>query len=118
MTRDEVKAIFTLAGIEVLNIKALVGGYGYDPDDVRFYDEKPRLVWWFVKTSDGWIEIGWRKHVISIDWTDTEVRTVLTQDDVTKDATMVHAYNPQKAIEYLATWKQALTRMKEVNQPI
>ncbi len=103
MTEAEVQAIFTLAGIEVLKIKPLIDGYGYPPDDSRFFETKPRCVWWFVKTDVGWIEIGWRKRVISINWEDTPIRMFVTKDDVTKEEHYAHAWDNLKAVEYLKT---------------
>ncbi len=102
---EEVKAVFILAGIPVLKIKPLVDGYGYKPDDERFLQTLPRCAWWFVKTEFGWIEIGRRKNVYSIDWEDTEIRTTVTTDEVTKWETGVHAWSVEKAIEYLRALK-------------
>lgn len=101
MTQGEVESLFTLAGIPVLKVKALIDGYGYPPGDPRYYEYTPRCVWWFVKTSVGWIEIGWRKKVIAIDWSDTQVKAVVTSDDVTKSDFDVHAWGIEKALEYL-----------------
>ena len=101
MKIEEVKGLFALAGIPVLNIKPLPDGYGYSPEDQRYYETKPRCVWWFVKTALGWIEIGWRKRVISINWEDTPIRKIITTDDVTKTLVSVHACDIPKAIGYL-----------------
>jgi hypothetical protein len=101
MKQEEAQAIFTLAGIHVLRMEPLIDGYGYSPDDPRFYTTVPRCVWWFVKTNCGWIKIGWRKRVINIDWSDTGIECDVTEDDVTKEKTMVHAYSTESAIQYL-----------------
>ena len=93
LTREAVKAMFTLAGIPVLNVKPLPDGYGYTPDDPRYFETVPRQAWWFVKTPVGWVEIGWRKRVISIDWSDTPIRQLLGSADVTRSETMIHAWN-------------------------
>jgi hypothetical protein len=103
---EEVESLFTLAGLPVLAIKPLVDGYGYHPDDPRFYDHPPRCVWHFVKTIIGWVEIGWRKRVISIDWKHTDVRLVVTQDAVTKGDDHVHAADVGKALEYLTALRK------------
>ena len=66
-----------------------------------YEEEKKNSPWWLVRTNKGLIEIGWRKRVISIDWKDTGVHKVLTDDDVTKGRQMVHAYSEEKALEYL-----------------
>jgi hypothetical protein len=102
MTEAQVRAIFELARIPVLRVKPLPDGYNYAPSDPRYFETPPRQVWWFVKTPLGWIEIGWRKRVIAVDWQDTAVRRIVTSDDVTKAETMVHAWSEAKAIEYLA----------------
>ena len=57
--------------------------------------------WWLVRTSRGLIKIGWRKRVINIDWSDTNLRVIVTPDDVTKSVVMVHAWSEEKAVEYL-----------------
>lgn len=103
MKRKEVESLFVLAGIPVLKIKALPDGYGYSPDDDRYFKTLPRTVWWFVKTSVGWIEIGWRKRVININWEDTPIRKIITEHDVTKSETNVHAYSMEDALVYLKT---------------
>lgn len=101
MKKDEVTSLFTLAGIPVLAIRPLPDGYGYPPEDPRYFETPPRAVWWFVKTPAGWIEIGWRKRVISIDWQDTSARLIVTKDETTKSETGVHAWSIAKALEYL-----------------
>jgi len=60
--------------------------------------------WWLVKTHLGLIEIGWRKRVISINWSDTKVKTIVTTDNVTKDENGVHAYSVEDAVKYLKAW--------------
>lgn len=110
MKKQEAISLFTLAGIEVLNTKPLPDGYGYTPDDPRYFEMPPRCAWWFVKTCAGWVEIGWRKRVISINWQDTHVRQVITEDDVTKEDTYVHAYDFGKALEYLMKLAPLLSR--------
>jgi hypothetical protein len=98
---DLLRSIFAVAGIPIIS----------DPRKLqnRYWSEESKYYhpWWFVKTPFGWIEIGWRKRVISIDWTHTTIRTTVTTDDVTKDEAMVHAYSEAKAVEYLTALKQA-----------
>lgn len=97
MTLDEAKSLFTLAGIPVLAHWELVNGYWGRNDRTGS--------WWLLKTPRGLIRIGRRKRVIEIDWTDTDLRKVVTADEVTKDQTSVHAWEMLKAAEYLkALW--------------
>jgi hypothetical protein len=85
------RALFTLADVEILQAWPLVNQYDADSKDP----------WWLVKTPAGLIKLGWRKRVISIDWSDTAIREVITDHDVTKDETMVHAWGIARAVEYL-----------------
>lgn len=59
--------------------------------------------WMLLKTPKGNIRIGWRKRVISIDWSALRVEVSLADlpDDVTKDETSIHAWGEDKAVEYL-----------------
>ena len=61
--------------------------------------------WFIVETDLGPLRIGYRKRVINIDWTGTQVNhngDILFKDqDVTTGRTMVHAWGREKAVEYL-----------------
>jgi len=97
-SRAEVESILTLAGLKPIRMWELVNGYWPNSpnyDDVR----KP---WWLAQTSVGLIRIGWRKRVMTIDWEATAVRFIVTDDDVTKGDTMVHAWSAAKAVEYMS----------------
>lgn len=97
MTEEKVKALFLLAGIQILNMWKLENKYW----PKAYVDMIMNNPWWLVKTPLGLIEIGDRKRVTNIDWSDTSIRKVITEDDVTKDDTMVHAWTDEKIIEYL-----------------
>jgi hypothetical protein len=112
MTEDVARSLFTLAGFDVIRMKPLPDGYGYPVSDHRYFEEPPRVVWWFVKTQFGWIEIGPRKRVIAIDWTDVGGPFDVTNDDVTKNGTLVHAATHAKAIEYLTRLRELLKEFK------
>ena len=105
MKQEQVKGLFALAGIDVLRMWELPNQYWPD----AYVEERKNSPWWLVKTPKGLIEIGWRKRVISIRWDDTPVRRVLTDDDVTKDETMVHAWGYGKALAYLTALAPDLT---------
>jgi hypothetical protein len=93
MNEEQAKSIFISAGFEVLKLYELTNQYWGKNDVVG--------PWWLVKTPIGFIRIGWRKRVIEIDWSDTGIRKIITESDVTKDETMVHAYTVPLAVEYL-----------------
>jgi hypothetical protein len=136
VTEDEVRGLFTVAGFETLAVRQLPNGYcglhlrpyaeavkvprvyvqGETPLDyeaLQFLNEAVRALrepWWFVKTRWGWIEIGWRKRVISICWADCAGPLDVTQDDVTKNGELVHAWSMVKAVEYLTTLREELQK--------
>jgi hypothetical protein len=103
MTEEKVKALFLLADIKVLKLWKLENKYWPS----AYVDMIMANPWWLVKTPLGLIEIGNRKRVVNIDWSDTSIRKVITEDDVTKDNTMVHAWTDEKIIEYLKALNKA-----------
>jgi hypothetical protein len=104
MTLEEVRAIFVLAEIPVKAFHQLANGYW--PDSPEYDDIRRSNPWWLAVTEFGLIRIGWRKRVISIEWEDTPVRTIVTKDEVSKDEQMVHAWSHAKAVEYLSQWRK------------
>lgn len=62
--------------------------------------------WHQVTTRIGVITVGWRKRVISIDWSDTTVAAkaaeLFPDEDVTKIDRLIHAWSYEKAREYIA----------------
>jgi len=103
MTQDQVKAIFLLANISIKELHKIENGYWpVHPDYAEIRQINP---WWLVVTEFGIIKIGWRKRVINIDWSSTELRKIITEDNVTKWEEGIHAYGYSKAIDYLVTFK-------------
>jgi hypothetical protein len=107
MKANEVEAILVLAGIEFTKIVEI---------DNRYYPETPSYrtaraasPWWKVFTQHGQLVIGRRKRVYAIDWEYTNKRGLVTEDDVTKHNTMVHAWTLLKAVEYMTAWKSLKT---------
>jgi hypothetical protein len=107
MLETELRALFLLAGIPIVDAWKTENGYhgAVQPDD-----SAERIVyllnhpWWLVMTEIGIVRIGWRKRVIAIDWSSTSLRKEITNDDVTKSDKDVHAWGYSKAVEYLTTW--------------
>jgi len=97
LNKEEVLSIFCLAGVDTFNMWELPNQY-WPESYTKIRAENP---WWLVKTNKGLIKIGWRKRVISIDWSDTGIAKIVTEEDVTKNNSMVHAWSYTKAIEYL-----------------
>lgn len=104
----KVQALFELADIKVTKLHRLENKYW--PDGSHYDDLRRRSPWWLVMTEFGPIEVGWRKRVLSIRWEDTPARVVVTEDQTTKDETMVHAWTYPKAVEYLSKLSDELRR--------
>jgi len=68
------------------------------------------LPWFVVTTSSGPITIGWRKRVIQIDYSGTDVlhdaAALFPGENVTRDGQMIHAYGYDKARAYLRIIKE------------
>lgn len=104
MTKEQVTGFFILSDIHVHRFWELPNNYWPSPkvdskSDAREVNafisyqmlrlESP---WWLAKTDHGLIEIGWRKRVIHIDWSDTGLESRdLSTDDVTKSNFSIHA---------------------------
>jgi hypothetical protein len=105
--RREIEDIYRAAGTPAIYMEEIPNGYCSEPCCLN----KP---WFRVTSSIGHVDIGWRKRVISIDWKDTQVKAsgkeLFPDEDVTRDATGIHAWGAEKAAEYL----QRLHRKVEV----
>jgi len=127
MNEAKMKALFLLGGLDIESHHRLENKYWPDCDE--YADVRRNSPWWLIKTKYGLIEIGWRKRVINIDWSDTGYRSgvskfadgrdidVLTKDDVTKDESMVHAYGYAKAVQYLSSLELRLRQVDAAENP-
>lgn len=107
----DVAALFNLAGYEPTEFQKIENEYW--PDHPNYDEMRKKYPWYLVSTEEGQIRIGWRKRVILIDWSKTNRRGSVTDDDVTKSDHMVHAWNLPKALEYLT----AIRRLPVVENP-
>lgn len=61
--------------------------------------------WFIVTTAKGRITIGWRKRVISIDWSDSIINALaeemFPEESTTKFNQTIHAWSYDKATEYI-----------------
>lgn len=89
------KDIFEKAGFQTIQMSALPNGY---------CPCEHCAPWFEVSTEVGTFKIGWRKRVINLDWSATQKNhyPLFMDEDVTKSEFDIHAWGPEKAIEYLA----------------
>lgn len=111
MTETRVSAFFELAGIPITKMYRLENAYW--PDHPDYAERRALNPWWLVMTPYGPIKIGYRKRVISINWEDTPTRVIVTEDNVTKEETLVHAWGTMKCLEYLIALSNALRQVME-----
>ena len=105
------RSLFELAGFEVLRVHELMNQYW--PRAEAYYEEIISHPWFLVETPHGNIIFGPRKRVYQIDWRSTKARVVVTQDNVTKDETMVHAWTMDAALKYLTSLKEHIDGITE-----
>jgi hypothetical protein len=79
------------------------------PDE---YSRRKWMPWLMVTTPRGHFKVGWRKRVIELDWSKTNIHTCGTsslfeKEDVTKDERYIHAWSYAKLVEYLRILKDA-----------
>lgn len=100
MRRAEERAeLLGLFGGQKIFVEDLPNGYMVDD---WFFSTRP---WFMVTTTKGRIKIGWRKSVINISWEDNpslgDGDVIFKDEQVTTGRTLVHAWNPEKAKEYI-----------------
>jgi hypothetical protein len=88
--------------------RSLFPGHVYMKRTPNQYCSQPCCIsspWFIVTTPAGRFTIGWRKRVMSIDYSDTVVETpacVLFSDEpVTKEGRLIHAYSYDDARKYI-----------------
>lgn len=79
------------------------------------------IPWFKAVTSLGVITLGWRKRVISIDWSESEVKATAQElfpdENVTKEGRLIHAWGYDKAKEYIDKLHQQITASKSEGRP-
>lgn len=92
--KQQIIDIYKNAGVETIYIEELPNGYTKDP----------YTPWFRITTKIGHVVIGWRRFVMHIDWKDTVIKITgdgLSNDNVTKSDTFIHAHGVAKATEYI-----------------
>lgn len=104
MTEEQAKTFFIQAGFKVLAVEVLVNQY-WPPAYTELREGNP---WFMILTEYGWIKIGHRKRVYSLNWEHTALRLEITDDNVTKNDVLVHAWSAPDLLKYLIALKAAL----------
>jgi RNA polymerase subunit RPABC4/transcription elongation factor Spt4 len=101
-TKKLFKKIFREAGFKDFSIKATKNLYGQGPYNAP---------WYKVKTDCIEILIGWRSKVISIQSSHPQINFVelFSDENVTKETNLIHAWGEEKCIEYLKRIKESIS---------
>lgn len=103
MHRNEVEAVLTLAGVNYDRIVEIENRYW--PDTPNYRSARLNSPWYRVSSNFGDFVIGRRKRVFEVNWIDTNKRGIVTEDDVSKNDHMVHAWDILALIRYMTVWK-------------
>jgi hypothetical protein len=99
--------VFSKAGFRDINLETIPNEYWGDRESSWC------TPWFNVDTEIGKIKIGWRKRVISIDWSELpeyyRIKELFKDEDVTLTNKLVHAWGYEKAVEYLSKIHDLLT---------
>lgn len=89
----------------IKSIKCLFTNPVYFKEIPNEYDGGWVSPWFLVTTTKGVIKIGWRKRVINIDWSESDVTAnaehLFPEETVTKFDRTIHAWGYDKAKEYI-----------------
>ncbi len=121
LTEEQVKGLFIASGFEIKKMYRLVNKYW--PDNEHYQELRVNNPWFLVKTQFGFIEVGPRKRVIHLDWSETvyegELPATEGEEWITSGSTYVHSYSVDKLLINLMKLKTALTNYdsnKQINQ--
>jgi len=102
---DDLKKIFEEAGWEVGYVDVIDSEYCSQSCCYKF-------PWIIVTTGRGKIKLGWRKRVMNLDWSDTDLDVngmeLFSDEDVTKSDHYIHCWGREKAVEYLTRLRKAV----------
>jgi hypothetical protein len=102
--REEMEKVFADAGFPKVNLLTIPNEYwgvNRETGTAPYYADP----WYLAQVDDKVpIKIGWRKRVLNIDWSESkkDLSEMFVSENVTKDATLIHAWSYAKASEYLS----------------
>lgn len=111
MIEQEMRAVFLLAGFEILDFERIENQYW--PDVPDYAESRAKSPWWIVRTEYGKIRLGDRKRVCRIEWSRIGLvkADTLTKDDTTTFDYGIDAWTRAKIVEYLTQLREELQQL-------
>ena len=101
---DKLAGLFKQAGFDPIYIEVIDSKYCSEACCYKF-------PWIIATTSRGRIKLGWRKRVMNLDWSDSDITAMgeilFKDEDVTKGEKYIHCWGEDKAVEYLKRLNEA-----------
>lgn len=98
----ELTELFKLAGFDTIHVETIDSQYCSESCCYKF-------PWIIVTTQKGRIKLGWRKRVINLDWSESEIKStgkeLFEGENTTTGERYIHCWSKDKAIEYLRKLK-------------
>jgi hypothetical protein len=95
---DELTELFKSAGFDTVYVETINSEYCRESCCYKF-------PWVIVTTKKGRIKLGWRKRVMNLDWSDSDLNIdgekLFKDENVTKGTNYIHCWGKEKAVEYL-----------------
>ena len=94
----ELTKIFKSAGFNTIHVETIDSQYCSNACCYKY-------PWIIVTTKKGRIKLGWRKRVINLDWSESDIKAIGTElfkdEETTTGERYIHCWSEDKAIEYL-----------------
>ena len=94
----ELTELFKSAGFNTIHVETIDNEYCSESCCYKY-------PWVIVTTPKGRIKIGWRKRVMNLDWSESDIKDIGTElfkdENTTTGKDYIHCWSKEKAIEYL-----------------
>jgi len=95
---DELSELFKEAGFDPIYVEVKNNEYCGESCCYKY-------PWVIVTTNKGRIKLGWRKSVMNLDWSDSDLEidgeVMFKGENVTTGKSYIHCWGKEKAVEYL-----------------
>jgi hypothetical protein len=85
--------------------------YTFNPIPNEYCTCELCTAWYEVRVAGckGFVKVGWRKRVVNLDWSANGASVEVSDDNVTKGPSLIHAWGYDKLTEYLKVLLPSLT---------